>query len=128
MNTDEIKEFIQQYEPTPFEDRVLISNYSIISMVKKAYDMGAQDGKNLSNPQLQEYRITSLMLNQIRELLYNIGMRTIWIKAGEHGWVDANSVDEILDVSEDPFGRDSYTFLYLGQEYTSIAVGGSQPG
>jgi hypothetical protein len=63
MNTDEIKEFIQQYEPTPFEDRVLISNYSIISMVKKAYDMGAQDGKNFSNPQLQEYRITSLMLN-----------------------------------------------------------------
>jgi hypothetical protein len=63
MNTDEIKEFIQQYEPTPFEDRVLISNYSIISMVKKAYDMGSQDGKNLSNPQLQEYRITSLMLN-----------------------------------------------------------------
>jgi hypothetical protein len=63
MNTDEIKEFIQQYEPTPFEDRVLISNYSIISMVKKAYDMGALDDKNLSNPQLQEYRITSLMLN-----------------------------------------------------------------
>jgi hypothetical protein len=63
MTTNEIKEFIAKYEPTPFEDRVLISNHSLISLVKKAYEMGIQDGKNLSNPQLREYRITPLMLN-----------------------------------------------------------------
>lgn len=63
MNTNEIKEFIQEYNPTPFEDRVLISTHSLISMVKKAYDLGTQDGVNLYDPQPKDYRITDLMLN-----------------------------------------------------------------
>lgn len=68
------------------------------------------------------------MTNVNKESSYNIGMRnTIWVRAGEHGWVDANEV-EIEDVSEDFRGYDVYTFEYKGETYTSNAVSGSRPG
>lgn len=53
--------------------------------------------------------------------------RRVWVNAGKHGWVDFDLV-EFLDVGEDQFGRDEFTFKYEGEEYKSIGVVGSRPG
>lgn len=52
--------------------------------------------------------------------------RISWVKADE--WMDIDDVDEVLDVSEDIYGRDVITFEYNGKEYKSICVQGSRPG
>lgn len=63
MTINEIKELITKYEPVSLEGKLLISNHSLTSLVKKAYDLGTQDGKNLSFHSPSEYNITPLMFN-----------------------------------------------------------------